>query len=133
MKVKTSFPQAEIFGIKLINGQATEAQLTFSNAEAHPVNVAFIGGALWAPDAKTKGETSVIVRNITSTRYNVQVPAGSEVPVTYKFATELHPQELRLALQAVITTDFGAVYTLNAFNETVNVVEPDASFFDPQL
>lgn len=75
----------------------------------------------------------MIVRNVTSTRYNVQIPAGGEESVGYSFATELHPQELRLNLMAVLTTDMGAVYTLNAYNETVTIVEPDASLFDPQL
>ncbi|CAF9914351.1 MAG: hypothetical protein GOMPHAMPRED_008138 [Gomphillus americanus] len=133
VKVHTTFPQAEIFGVKLVNGQATQAQLTFTNTEAHPINVAFIGGALWGPDAKTKGETSVIVRNLTSTRYHVPVPAGEEAILNYNFATELHPQELRLTIQSILTSDAGMIYTLNAFNETVHIVEPDASLFDPQL
>ena len=133
VKVRTSFPQSEIFGVKLVNGKPTQAVLQFVNSDSTPINVAFIGGSLWAPDAKTNGETSLIVRNITSTRYNVQIPAGSEESVTYSFATELHPQELRLNLLAVLTTDMGQVYTLNAYNETVSIIEPDASLFDPQL
>ncbi|KAI4148181.1 MAG: hypothetical protein LQ340_005201 [Diploschistes diacapsis] len=133
VKVRTSFPQSEIFGVKLVNGQPTQAILQFSNPDTTPINVAFIGGSLWAPDPKTKGETSMIVRNITSTRYNVQIPAEGEESINYSFATELHPQELRLNLVTVLTTDKGAIYTLNAYNETVSIVEPDASFFDLQL
>ena len=133
IKVKASFPQSEIFGVKLVNGHPTQAILHFSNSESTSVNVAFIGGSLWGPDPKTKGETSIIVRNVTSTRYNVQIPAGGEETVSYSFATELHPQELRLNLVSVLTTDMGAIYTLNAYNETVSIVEPDASLFDPQL
>ena len=133
IKVKTSFPQSEIFGVKLVNGHPTQAVLHFSNSESTPVNVAFIGGSLWGPDPKTKGESSMIVRNITSTRYDVQVPAEGEESVSYSFATELHPQELRLNIVTVLTTDTGAIYTLNAYNETVSIVEPDASLFDPQL
>lgn len=75
----------------------------------------------------------MIARNLTSTRYNVQIPPGTEQSVSYSFATEMHPQELRLNLITVLTTDMGAVYTLSAYNETVSIVEPDASFFDPQL
>lgn len=119
--------------MKLVNGQPTQAILQFSNPDTTPINVAFIGGSLWAPDPKTKGETSMIVRNITSTRYNVQIPAEGEESINYSFATELHPQELRLNLVTVLTTDKGAIYTLNAYNETVSIVEPDASFFDLQL
>ena len=133
IKVKTSFPQSEIFGVKLVNGHPTQALLHFSNPDDNPVSLAFVGGSLWGPDPTTKGETSVIVRNITSTRYNVQIPAGGEESVSYSFATELHPQDLRLNIVAVLSSSQGAIYTLNAYNETVSIVEPDASLFDPQL
>ena len=73
------------------------------------------------------------MRNITSTKYNVAIPAGGNQAITYKFSTELHPQELRLVLQSVLTTDSGGIFQLNAYNETVSIVEPDASLFDPQL
>ena len=111
----------------------TEAQLKFTNTEKYPVNVALIGGALWGRDPKTKGETSMIVRNITSTKYSVAIAAGGDQAISYKFSTELHPQELRLILQSVLTTDAGGLYQVNAYNETVSIVEPDASIFDPQL
>ncbi|MCJ1478891.1 hypothetical protein MMC13_007575 [Lambiella insularis] len=133
VKVSTSFPSSEIFGIKLVNGHPTQALLSFTNDEPDPVNIAFVGGSLWAPDPKSNGETSRIVRNITSTRFNVEIPAGEKESVSYSFATELHPQDLRLQLTAVISSGEGAMYTLNAFNETVSVVEPDASLFDVQL
>lgn len=119
--------------MKLVNGHPTQALLSFSNEEPNPINLAFIGGSLWAPDPKTNGATDVIIRNVTSTRYNVQIPPGESESISYSFATELHPQDLRLNIVAVLTSDMGAVYTLQAYNETVSVVEPDASFFDPQL
>ncbi len=53
--------------------------------------------------------------------------------VSYAFSTMMHPQDLRLTLVAMLSSELGAIYTVNAFNETVSVVEPDASFFDPQL
>ena len=75
----------------------------------------------------------MIVRNLTTARYNVQIPAGEKESVAYSFATELHPQDLRLTVTAVLTTDMGGLYQVTAYNETVSVVEPDASLFDPQL
>jgi len=131
--ISTSFPSSEIFGVKLVNGKPTEALLSVKNNEVQDVSVAFVGGSLWAPDSRTNGETSVNVRNLTSTRYNVRIPAGEADSISYNFATELHPQDLRLNLVAVITSAEGVVYTVNAYNETVSVVEPDASLFDPQL
>ena len=119
--------------MKLVNGQPTQALLSFINKEATSINVAFIGGSLWAPDPTTNGESSLIVQNITSTRYNIKIPPGEKESISYSFAMELHPQDLRLNLVAVLTNDVGGVYSVSAYNETVSIVEPDASFFDPQL
>jgi hypothetical protein len=63
----------------------------------------------------------------------VELPAGQKKSISYKFVTELRPQDLRLNLGAVVTDAEGNAYTLQAFNETVSVVEPDTSLFDPQI
>ncbi|TKA67601.1 hypothetical protein B0A49_04583 [Cryomyces minteri] len=129
--VSASFPQSEIFGIKLINGHPTQAVLSFTNNELAPVTVGFVGGSLWTPD--TPGQPTQIVRNLTSTRYNVEVPVGQSESLTYSFATELHPQDLRLNLAALVSDAKGSFYAVQAFNETVSVVEAPTSFFDPQI
>ncbi|KAI9871464.1 MAG: hypothetical protein M1830_002885 [Pleopsidium flavum] len=129
--VSASFPSSEIFGIKLINGHPTQALLSFANDEPTPITVSFIGGSLWTPDIEPQG--SRIVRNLTTTRYNVEIPAGQKESLSYSFATELHPQDMRLNLAAVLSDSAGAFYTIQAFNETVSIVEPDTSFFDPQI
>ena len=131
MKVSTSFPSSEIFGIKLVNGHPTQALLSFSNEESEAVNVVFIGGSLWS--FAYGGQPPQIVRNLTTTRYNVEIPAGQKDSISYNFVTDLHPQDLKLNLAAVITDREGTAYTLQAFNETVSIVEPDASIFDPQM
>lgn len=131
MKVSTSFPSSEIFGIKLVNGHPTQALLSFTNEETEPVSVAFIGGSLWSSQYSNMG--AQIVRNLTTTRYNVEIPAGQSDSISYSFATELQPQDLMLNLAAVVTDTEGTPYTLQAFNETVSIVEPDTSIFDPQM
>ncbi|KAL9594066.1 MAG: hypothetical protein Q9219_007231 [cf. Caloplaca sp. 3 TL-2023] len=134
IKVSTSFPSSEIFGVKLINNHPTLAVLSISNDEPAPVSVVFIGGSLWTlPDLPTSPPTPQIVRNLTTTRYDVSIPAGEKQSVEYKFTTELQPQELKLNLALVVTDEEGTPYTLSAFNETVAVVEPDTSIFDPQI
>lgn len=136
VKISTSFPSSEIFGIKLINGQATQAVLSVSNEEPDPVTVVFIGGSLWtSPDFPSSQDGARIVRNLTTTRYGVEIPAGQSESIRYKFATELQPQELKLNLAVVLTTakNKGAPVTIQAFNETVAIVEPDTSIFDPQM
>jgi Translocon-associated protein (TRAP), alpha subunit len=129
--VSTSFPDAEIFGIKLVNGKATNALVSFSNEETESVTVKFIGGALWTPPFDPQGNR--IVRNLTATRYHVEIPAGEKQSLPYSFATELHPQDLRLELAAIIGGSDGKDIVLQAFNETVSIVEQDTSLFDPQV
>ncbi|RMZ77402.1 hypothetical protein DV738_g4420, partial [Chaetothyriales sp. CBS 135597] len=128
--VSTSFPDAEIFGIKLVNGQPTKSLITVSNEESDPITVQLAAGSLWTPDFDTSG--SRIVRNLTHKRYGVEVAPGEKASLPYDFLTNLHPQELRLSIAAVISHDT-TLYTVPAFNSTVVVVEPDTSIFDPQI
>jgi len=129
--VSASFPAAEIFGIKLVNGKQTQAVISFTNNEPEPVVVAFVGGSLWTPDFDPQG--SRIVRNLSTVQYGVQIPAGEKETVPYSFVTDMHPQELRLNLAAVVGDQENSFYTFQAFNGTVSVVEPNTSVFDPQI
>ena len=131
MKVSTSFPNSEIFGVKLVNGHPTQALLSFTNEEPDPVTVKLIGGSLWSDGYAD--QPPKIIRNLTTTKYNVVIPAGEQDSISYSFATELHPQDLKLNLAAVLTDKEGAYYTVQVFNETVSVVEADTSIFDPQV
>lgn len=94
------------------------------------MQVVFIGGSLWT---STLGTQPHLLRNLTTTRYNVEVPAGEKKSISYSFVTELLPQDLKLNLGAVVTDVEGTAFTLQAFNETVSIVEPDTSLFDPQM
>ena len=127
--VSVHFPQAEIFGIKLINGHATEARLSVTNNEPTPVGVTIVGGSLIQ---EVNGQ-SQIVKNLTAHKYSIQIPAGAEETVPYTFTTELHPQNLRLQLVTVLRDSKNALYTVPIYNETVTVVEAPTSFFDPQM
>ncbi|KAF1982432.1 hypothetical protein K402DRAFT_457295 [Aulographum hederae CBS 113979] len=129
--VSASFPDSEIFGVKLINGHPTRAVFSFENDEPHPVVVRMIGGHLAAPSGPPQ-----VVRNLTVTQYNIPIPAGEKESLTYSFATELHPQDLRLNLVSVIQAGpegKETVYTMPIYNETVSIVEAPTSFFDPQI
>ncbi|KAL2011215.1 hypothetical protein VTN00DRAFT_3933 [Thermoascus crustaceus] len=128
VQVQTSFPASEIFGVKLVNGQPTQALISFSNEESAPITVNFIGGSLW-----TLNDESKIIRNLTTSRYNVEIPAGETQDLSYSFVTDLHPQDLRLNLATVVSDSEGKFFTIHAFNRTVSVVEPDTSIFDPQI
>lgn len=131
VKISTSFPSSEIFGIKLVNGHPTQALLSISNDEPEPVSVVFIGGSLWT--TAYGGQPPQIIRNLTTTRYNIEIPAGEKDSISYSFTADLQPQDLKLNLATVITDKEGTAYTFQAFNETVSIVEPDTSIFDPQM
>jgi hypothetical protein len=126
VQVSTSFPQAEVFGIKLVNGHATQAVLSINNLEPEPVLVRIVGGSL------SDIPSGTTIRNLTSTQYNVEIPAGANQSLTYNFATELHPQDLLLSIGAIIDKGEYA-FQIPAFNGTVAVVEAPVSIFDPQM
>ncbi|KAH0536853.1 hypothetical protein FGG08_006316 [Glutinoglossum americanum] len=131
VSAEATFPDFEIFGVKLINGHATRSLLTYTNGEDKPLTVNLIGGSLWNID--TDPESIGIIRNLSTTKYNVVIPPGEKQQLAYSFATELHPQDLRLKLDTIISDSEGTYYTMTAFNETVTVVEPETSIFDPQI
>ncbi|WPG99289.1 Hypothetical protein R9X50_00210200 [Acrodontium crateriforme] len=132
--IATSFPASEIFGVKLVNGHPTRAIIDVTNNEAESINVVLVGGSLVTPlDAPGAPQPPVIVRNLTTQKYGVSVPAGQKESLTYSFATELHPQDLRLNLVAVLQNQAGNIFTHVAYNETVSIVEAPISIFDPQI
>lgn len=75
----------------------------------------------------------VAVRNLTATRLGVEIPAGESESLTYSFATELHPQDLNLALVMMLQNAENQIFTKVVYNETVSVVEAPVSIFDPQM
>jgi hypothetical protein len=74
-----------------------------------------------------------IVRNLTSTKYNVEIAAGASESVPYTFSTDMNPVDLRLDIVAFITDHKGQIFQIQAYNGTVSVVEPATSVFDPQM
>ncbi|KAK5143295.1 Increased recombination centers protein 22 [Rachicladosporium monterosium] len=134
VEISTSFPQSEVFGVKLVNGHATQAVLDVRNHETEPISVLLVGGSLTTPiDTPGAPDPPVVLRNLTAQKYGVQIPAGESETLTYSFATEFHPQDLRLSIAAVLQDGKGTVFTKMVYNETVSVVEAPLSFFDPQI
>lgn len=132
--ISASFPQAEIFGVKLVNGHSTRAVLSIANNEPAPVTILVVGGSLSTPvDQPGAPDPPVVVRNLTTQQYGVAIPAGEKETITYSFATELHPQDLRLNLAAVLQNSEEKIFTKQIYNETVSIVEAPVSIFDPQM
>ena len=132
--ITTSFPQSEIFGVKLVNGHPTRAVLDIINNEPAPIILQLVGGSLMTPyDTPGAPDPAIVVKNLTTAKYGALIPAGEADTFTYAFATELHPQDLRLNIAAILQNNEGAVFTKVVYNETVTVVEAPMSIFDPQM
>jgi hypothetical protein len=133
--VDIKFPDAEIFGVNLVNGRATKSVLDFTNNEAEPIQISLIGGVLATLQPLPPGAhpSMAIVRNLTSAKYGVEIPAGAQQSLPYTFTTDMNPQDLRLQIVAIVQSQEGLVYQLQAYNSTVSVVEAPTSIFDPQM
>lgn len=121
--------------MKLVNGRPTKAVVEVTNHEDTPIQVAFVGGMLSTTLPLPPGTpiTSSIVRNLTAARFDLLVQAGEKKEVPYSFVLDMHPQDVRLQLIAVIANSKGQMFQMQAYNQTASIVEPPASFFDPQM
>lgn len=131
--VKVTFPDAEIFGVKMVNGRPTRALLHVTNNEEVPVNALVAVGALLTP-SNTPGapDPPVVMRNLTGAKFDTLVQPKTTETLTYAFATIMHPQDLTLELKTMISRG-PRVFTVTAFSESVSIVEAPVSILDPQM
>ncbi|CZT18764.1 related to signal sequence receptor alpha chain [Ramularia collo-cygni] len=131
--VKVTFPEAEIFGVKMVNGRPTRALLHVTNNEEVPVNALIAIGALLSPSG-TPGapDPPVVIRNLTGAKFDTLVQPKTTELLTYAFATEMHPQDVTLELTTMISRG-PRIFTVTAFKETVSIVEAPINIWDPQI
>ncbi|KAF4455256.1 hypothetical protein F53441_2406 [Fusarium austroafricanum] len=133
--VKASFPEADILGVKLVNGRPTKAVLEINNNDASPITVAFVSGSLNTMKELPEDSPSYasIVRNLTAVQYNLEVPAGEKKEIPFSFAQDMQPQEVRVELSAVVADSTGNLHQVLAHVGPASIVEAPTSFLDPQI
>lgn len=131
--VNVSFPDAEIFGVKLVNGRPTRALMHIANNEDTEISVLVATAGLFTPlNAPGAPDPPQNLRNLTGVKYGTVIPPKSKETLSYAFATVMQPQDLTLEIKTIIART-EQMYTLTIFRELVSVVEAPVSFFDPQM
>lgn len=128
LTASANFPTAlSPSALKLVNRQSTPVHLNIANGEDRPVTLQLVGGSLWD---SVNGRS---VRNLTSLKLGKILGSGEEADVPYTIdAVDLLEQDLLLNLAFIVTTEAGDLATVSAFNQTVSIVEPEASLLDPK-
>ncbi|CAI4210484.1 unnamed protein product [Parascedosporium putredinis] len=112
---QVSFPDADIFGVKIVNGKPTKAVIDVTNNEEDYISVEFITG------------------NLTTMSYGAKLAPGEKVSLPYSFAVDMFPQDVEVRLLAVASNSAGGVYQLQIGTNAASVVDPPVSIFDPQI
>lgn len=133
--IRTSFPDSDILGLKLVNGRTTTALVEVTNHEDGPIQFLFANGALWTPEELADDVPAYqgIVRNLTVVQYSLEIEPGETKSFPYSFVLDMNPQDVRLHLLAVFTNAKGVVFQVPAYEGSTAIVEAPTSFLDPQI
>ncbi|CAK7230507.1 Increased recombination centers protein 22 [Sporothrix curviconia] len=137
--IDTKFPEADIFGLKLINGRPTKAIVEITNHEDGPVRVSILGGALVNPQPLPEGvaPSANVVVNLTTVSFESSKDAllqpGETRGYPYNFVLDLQPRELRLDVMAIVTNSAGQLFQVIAHSDAATIVDPPINIFDPQI
>jgi len=133
--ITTTFPDSDIFGVKLVNGRPTKAVIEVENQEDGPVLVSFVGGRLVTTQPLPEGTPAAagILRNLSAVKYDTQINAGDKRSLSFSFVLDMNPQDIQLDIFAVVSNAEQQVFQVQAHSGLASIVEAPTSFLDPQM
>ncbi|ORY33990.1 hypothetical protein BCR39DRAFT_518049 [Naematelia encephala] len=126
--VSATFPDSNPFGL-VVNGEQNALSLHFNNGGTKNYTLVSAGASYHDP-----GNHWALIKNASTLRYGVPLVSGANFSAPFSMHSEFRPQEIGLTVWANLaetgTTD---IHRVIALNQTVSIVEPQASWFDPGL
>ncbi|TRM64237.1 hypothetical protein BD626DRAFT_491186 [Schizophyllum amplum] len=123
--VNAFWPDENPFG-QIVNGEKNMLVLNVENKSDKNVTLLNIAGSV------NKPETGALVKNLTTFPYGVSLVESVALRLPYEFFSEFKTGDIRLSVWLDYVAD-DTVYRVSAFEDIVQVVEPELSIFDFKL
>ncbi|KAL1697046.1 hypothetical protein GGG16DRAFT_84667 [Schizophyllum commune] len=122
--VSAFWPEENPFG-QIVNGEKNLLVINVENKSDKNVTLLNIAGSVNKPDS------GALIRNLTTFPYGVSLVESVGLKLPYEFFSEC-TGDIRLNVWLDYAAD-DTVYRVSAFEDIVQVVEPELSFFDFKL